>query len=162
VNIRTDDSDEGNAISFLLANLGTHLADPLERLAARPRLDGGRQAAARRDDPRERLQYGIALSAAAHRRPADRVSRTGPPEFNVVISNVPGPKEPLHWNGARLDGLYPRRCSPTGTRSTSRRRATPARWSSASPPTASGCRSVQRMIDHLEDGLAALEKALGI
>ena len=27
--------------------------------------------------------------------------------FNVVISNVPGPKEPLYWNGARLQGMYP-------------------------------------------------------
>ena len=27
--------------------------------------------------------------------------------FNVVISNVPGPKEPMYWNGAELDGFYP-------------------------------------------------------
>jgi len=27
--------------------------------------------------------------------------------FNVIISNVPGPKEPLYWNGARLTGQYP-------------------------------------------------------
>ncbi|MBF6830399.1 WS/DGAT domain-containing protein, partial [Acinetobacter baumannii] len=27
--------------------------------------------------------------------------------FNVVISNVPGPRQPLYWNGARLEGMYP-------------------------------------------------------
>ena len=31
---------------------------------------------------------------------------TNPP-FNIVISNVPGPKEPQFWNGARLDASYP-------------------------------------------------------
>ena len=27
--------------------------------------------------------------------------------FNVIISNVPGPREPLYWNGAKLDAIYP-------------------------------------------------------
>jgi diacylglycerol O-acyltransferase len=27
--------------------------------------------------------------------------------FNVIISNVPGPRKPMYWNGARLDGMYP-------------------------------------------------------
>jgi diacylglycerol O-acyltransferase len=27
--------------------------------------------------------------------------------FNVTISNVPGPKNTLFWNGARLEGTYP-------------------------------------------------------
>ncbi|WP_156493421.1 WS/DGAT domain-containing protein, partial [Oleiphilus sp. HI0125] len=27
--------------------------------------------------------------------------------FNVVISNVPGPKKHLYWNGARVEGMYP-------------------------------------------------------
>ena len=25
----------------------------------------------------------------------------------MIISNVPGPKEPLYWNGAQLQGQYP-------------------------------------------------------
>ena len=30
-----------------------------------------------------------------------------PPQFNIIISNVPGPKKHLYWNGAQLDGVYP-------------------------------------------------------
>jgi hypothetical protein len=29
------------------------------------------------------------------------------PTFNVIISNVPGPRETLYLDGARLDGVYP-------------------------------------------------------
>ena len=29
------------------------------------------------------------------------------PAFNVTISNVPGPKETLYYNGAKLEAMYP-------------------------------------------------------
>jgi len=29
------------------------------------------------------------------------------PAFNVVISNYPGPREPLYLNGAKMEAIYP-------------------------------------------------------
>jgi hypothetical protein len=36
----------------------------------------------------------------------DLLARTRPP-LNLVISNVPGPREPLYLAGARLEAMYP-------------------------------------------------------
>jgi diacylglycerol O-acyltransferase len=35
-----------------------------------------------------------------------RLSDSTPPASNLVVSSVPGPREPLFWTGARLLDLY--------------------------------------------------------
>jgi hypothetical protein len=29
------------------------------------------------------------------------------PPYNILISNVPGPRTTLYWNGAKLDAIFP-------------------------------------------------------
>lgn len=106
LSLRRDNSSDGNQVATILANLGTHIADPGNRLRV---IHASVQEAKERCaqmSPEEILNY-TALTLA----PTGLNLMTGlAPKwqaFNVVISNVPGPKKPLYWNGARLEGMYP-------------------------------------------------------
>jgi diacylglycerol O-acyltransferase len=106
MSMRKDDSTGGNQFALILANLGTHLADPADRLrvitdsvrAARKRYQGmtHEEASALSALIVSPFLLGLATGITPRNLP-----------FNVVISNVPGPPKPLYWNGARLEGLYP-------------------------------------------------------
>ena len=88
------------------------------------------------------------------------VTRFAPPSSNILISNVPGPTEDLYFNGARLDGAYPLAIVFDGfaLNITLTSRAGFLDFG------LTGCRRsvphLQRMLVHLEDSLAGLEKAV--
>ena len=106
VSVRSDDSDMSNRISMILANLATHKADPLERLDLIRRSVMNAKNKFKRMSSEQILNYSAFVYGAAG---LNIISGLAPKRqaFNLVISNVPGPKEPLYWNGARLDALYP-------------------------------------------------------
>jgi diacylglycerol O-acyltransferase len=106
LSLRRDSSDEGNQIAMILANLGTHVADPVARLKV---ITGSVQDAKKRYarmGPAAMLNYVAAVMAPAGLNIASGIAPRWQ-SFNVIISNVPGPKRPLYWNGAALDGMYP-------------------------------------------------------
>lgn len=106
ISLRKDDTDSGNQISMILANLATHKADPMERLAMIRRSVINAKDRFGRMSKNEIINYsGIVYSAAGLNLVTGVLPKIQ--AFNLVISNVPGPREPLYWNGARLDGLYP-------------------------------------------------------
>lgn len=114
VSIRTGSEDDAyqNRVSALFANLHTHEKDPVDRLHG---ISGSMRSAKEMlaAVPAERLtdfaQFAPpAVAARAMRlyqrtRVADRMN----PPFNLVISNVPGPNQPLYSAGARLEHFYP-------------------------------------------------------
>ena len=83
------------------------------------------------------------------------------PPFNLVISNVPGSREPLYWNGARLDGNYPLSIALDGQALN----ITLSNNADNLDFGLVGCRrsvpSLQRLLGHLEDSLTDLEAAVG-
>ncbi|MBK8327333.1 MAG: wax ester/triacylglycerol synthase family O-acyltransferase [Moraxellaceae bacterium] len=106
MSLRQDDSDGGNQITMILANLGTHLADPMARLNIIHRSVKNAKDRFSRMSPSEIMAYSALVYSISG---MNLMTGIAPKlqAFNVVISNVPGPKETMYWNGAELDGFYP-------------------------------------------------------
>ena len=161
VSLRQDDSAEGNQIAVILANLGTHIADPGNRIRVIKASVEEAKARYRQMTPEEILNFTALMLA-----PTGINLMTGMAPrlqaFNVIISNVPGPKEPLYWNGARLEGMYPVSIALD-------RIALNITLTSYVDQLEFGliaCRrslpSMQRLLDYLENGIHELEVAAGI
>jgi WS/DGAT/MGAT family acyltransferase len=159
---RTGGSSEsvgGNAIGLILCNMATDEADAAARLTTihDSMLKG------------KAIYHGMsplqitALSAipliplAIGTIPG--LTTLTPPSFNVLISNVPGPREPLYWNGARMQGVYPLSIPYEGQALN----ITVTSYAGSLEFGLTGCRRtvphLQRLLALLEESLQELEKA---
>jgi diacylglycerol O-acyltransferase len=102
-----DDEGSGNAITFIIATLGTDLADARERLAAiRESVRHAKEHV--QSLPRQAmLQYTVLLMAPTILTLLTGIGGRTRPMFNITISNVPGPDQPLYFRGAELVATYP-------------------------------------------------------
>lgn len=148
---------EGNQVGVLLANLHTdenHAGARLRKIHQGIKEAKDRYA---HMSPEEIVNY-TALTLA----PAALHLLTGmAPKwqtFNVVISNVPGPKKTCYWNGAKLEGMYPVSIAMDRLALN----MTLTSYNDQVEFGLIGCRrtlpSLQRMLDNLEDGLVELEQ----
>ena len=102
-----DDQGTGNAITFIIATMGTDVADPLERLSA---IVASTKRAKEHVQglPRDAMtQYTLLLMAPSMLSMLTPLGGRIRPMFNVTVSNVPGPDRPMYWRGARLEAIYP-------------------------------------------------------
>ena len=114
VSIRTGNEEDPwtNRVSGLVADLPTNCADPLERVT---RCREAMNAAKSQFDliPADSLgqsaDYASPLVAASALRLVSRLRLADRINFpvNVVISNVPGPRQSLYFSGAKLDAYIP-------------------------------------------------------
>jgi diacylglycerol O-acyltransferase / wax synthase len=102
-----DDEGAGSAVSFIIADLATNIADPERRLgviAASTR----RAKALMQDMPRDAIEkFSMAMMTPYSLQMVAGLEGRTRPVFNVTVSNVPGPTEPLYFRGARLEAMYP-------------------------------------------------------
>jgi diacylglycerol O-acyltransferase / wax synthase len=108
VNLReADDQSTGTSVGMLVAELGTNIADPRERLEAIKRSTAEGKLHLRQLPPEARQPYALILSAPYIAGLMAGLAGRAPVPFSVTVSNVPGPPEPLYFNGSRLDAVFP-------------------------------------------------------
>ena len=111
VNVRPKgDEGGGNAVGAILAALGTDIADPVQRLTSITASTRASKAQLQTMSTTAILAYSTALLAPAGVQIASALTGVRPPwpyTFNLCVSNVPGPREPLYFNGSRLEATYP-------------------------------------------------------
>jgi diacylglycerol O-acyltransferase len=155
-------SDEGgNAVGAVMVKLGTDLADPADRLELVHRsMRAGKQALGTMT-PNQILAMSAIGMAPSILVPMLRLHGIARPPFNLIISNVPGPRAVQYLNGARLDGTYPVSIPIQGMALN----ITCNSYAESMQFGLTGCRrsvpSLQRLLTHLDDELTALENATG-
>jgi diacylglycerol O-acyltransferase / wax synthase len=158
----TASTSGGNALGAVMVALGTQHADPADRL--RSIHDGmlsGKEALDAMT-PAQILAVTALGLAPAVLGPMLKLEGITRPPFNLVISNVPGPRQPLHFNGARMVGMYPLSIPIHGMGLN----ITCTSYGENMGFGLTGCRRtvphLQRLLVHLDAEVSALERSAGI
>ena len=155
-------ADGGNAVGAVMVQLATHLHDPARRLSAIHRsMKDGKEALSSMT-PMQILAMSAIGQAPAILTPMFRMQGMVRPPYNLIISNVPGPRSTQYWNGAELNGYYPLSIPINGMALN----ITCLSYDGKMGFGLTGCRRtvprLQRLLTCLDDEVKALEKAAGI
>ena len=155
-------SDGGNAVGAVMVQLATDRADPAARLGAIHRsMKDGKEALSSMT-PTQILAMSAIGQAPAILTPLLRMQGIVRPPYNLIISNVPGPRTTQYWNGAQLLGMYPLSIPINGMALN----ITCTSYDGQLAFGLTGCRRtvphLQRLLTHLDEEVAALEKAAGL
>lgn len=155
-------ADGGNAIGAVMCRLGTDLDDPADRLETIHRsMKDGKEALSAMT-PLQIVAMSALGQAPAILPPLLRLHGIVRSPYNLIISNVPGPRTTHYWNGAKLVGNYPLSIPINGMALN----ITCTSYDGRMGFGLTGCRRtvphLQRMLTHLDTELGALEKAAGV
>ena len=158
---REGDIDSSNAVGAISADLATNIEDPLKRFAAiQASMIAGKELFKGMKPQEASLMLQMLQLPGLLLMPLGLMSRF--PPYSTVISNVPGPRQPMYWNGARLDGIYPASIVTEGVALN----ITLVTYDKNVDFGITACRrtmpQVQRLIDYMELALQELEEAAGL
>lgn len=111
VRSRSEKGDMGNQVAAMVVQLGTHIADPVERLAYVQSKTANSKAMTEAIGARNMTEASKVSPALWMSLGAQLFTRLGladrgmGPAFNTVVTNVPGPPVPIYSTGARLESM---------------------------------------------------------
>ncbi|WP_372736719.1 wax ester/triacylglycerol synthase family O-acyltransferase [Nocardioides sp.] len=155
-------ADGGNAIGSVMVQLATDVHDPGKRLQKiHNSMRDGKQALSSMT-PVQIMAMSALGQAPAIIAPMLRMQGIVRPPYNLIISNVPGPRTTHYWNGAKLVGTYPLSIPINGMALN----ITCTSYDGNMMFGLTGCRRtvphLQRLLAYLDQELTALEKAAGV
>ena len=161
VSVRSEDAEAhgtGNQITLALTTLATDQPNALACLQRIKRsMDYNKQRFAKMTQGELMVYSAITLAPGGLNLLAKRLKR---PPANVIVSNVPGPRAPLYWQGCEVDGIYPASLLLDGL-ALNITLVNRCDWVDFGLV---GCRrtlpSMQRLLEHLDDALEALSAAI--
>jgi diacylglycerol O-acyltransferase / wax synthase len=164
MSLRTEDEADagGNLVGAILCNLATDKDDPAIRLQiVSESMRNNKKVFSQLPRIQAFALSVMNMGSLALAAVPGWVASTSPP-FNLVISNVPGPLEPMYCGGARLDGNYPLSIALDGQALN----ITLVSNADNLDFGLVGCRRsvphLQRLLAHLESSLKDLELAVGV
>ena len=163
VSLRTEEEADvgGNLVGAILCNLATDTDDPAQRLETiSDSMRSNKQVFSQLPRFQALALSAVNMASLSLAAFPGWVASTAPP-FNLVISNVPGPSQPMYYGGARLDGNYPLSIALDGQALN----ITLVNNADSMDFGLVGCRRsvphLQRLLAHLESSLKDLERAVG-
>lgn len=150
---------DDNSFAAVLCNLGTDLDDPAERLRRVHASMANSKSLMADIDPLTAAAFTAANIGGFLVAAVPAVPRLPRPAFNLVVSNVPGPREPLYWNGCELTGFYPSSVAMHGQALNVTLLSYTDRITVGLTACPEAVPHLDRLLVHLENGLVDLEKA---
>jgi diacylglycerol O-acyltransferase / wax synthase len=152
----------GNAVGAVMVQLATDKDDAADRLSSIHRsMKEGKEALSSMT-PVQIVAMSALGQAPAILTPMLRMQGIVRPPYNLIISNVPGPRTTHYWNGAKLVGTYPVSIPINGMALN----ITCTSYDGNMAFGLTGCRRtvphLQRLLTYLDDEVTALEKAAGV
>jgi len=156
VSLRKGDDDgesTGNAVGTILATLATDEADPQRRLEKITESTRRAKDVVRGLSQLQMTALSVGVMLPMTVNSLTGLYRVGTLPFNIVISNVPGPKDSLYLHGARLSGLYPLSIPLNG-------QAMNITATSYTGDMGIGLTACRRSVPHVQRMLTGLDKSL--